>query len=95
MEHDPILEAALSAEDGLPLYLQLSSLIRRCISSGLLKPGDQLPSESELCRHFEISRSTVRQALKELEEQGLILRRQGLGSFVAEPKLLSRSLPHR
>ena len=91
MERDPILEAALSAEDGLPLYLQLSSLFRRCISSGLLKPGDQLPSESELCRHFEISRSTVRQALKELEEQGLILRRQGLGSFVAEPKLYRRS----
>ncbi len=91
MEHDPILEATLSAEDGLPLYLQLASLIRRCISSGLLKPGDQLPSELELCRHFAISRSTVRQALGELEEQGLILRRQGLGSFAAEPKLYRRS----
>ena len=91
MERNPILDAALSAEDGLPLYLQLASLTRRCISSGLLKPGDQLPSEAELCRHFNISRSTVRQALKELEEQGLVLRRQGLGSFVAEPKLYRRS----
>ena len=91
MEHDPILEATFSAEDGLPLYLQLAALTRRCISSGLLKPGDQLPSEAELCRHFGISRSTVRQALGELEEQGLILRRQGRGSFVAEPKLYRRS----
>ena len=91
MDNNPILDAVLSADEGLPLYLQLSSLIRRCISSGLLKAGDQLPSEAELCGHFGISRSTVRQALKELEEQGLILRRQGLGSFVAEPKLYRRS----
>ena len=91
MDNHPIMDATLSADDSLPLYLQLASLIRRCISSGLLKPGDHLPSEAELCRHFTISRSTVRQALKELEEQGLILRRQGLGSFVAEPKLYRRS----
>ena len=91
MERDPILDATLSANDSIPLYLQLASLIRRCISSGLLKPGDHLPSEAELCQHFSISRSTVRQALGELDEQGLILRRQGLGSFVAEPKLYRRS----
>ena len=91
MEQNPILDATLSADDSIPLYLQLASLIRRCISSGLLKPGDQLPSEAELCQHFTISRSTVRQALKELDEQGLVLRRQGLGSFVAEPKLYRRS----
>ena len=91
MENHPILDASFSTDDSLPLYLQLASLIRRCISSGLLKPGDQRPSEAELCRHFEISCSTVRQALKELEEQGLITRRQGLGSFVAEPKLYRRS----
>ena len=91
MEQNPILEASLSEDDRLPLYLQLSSLIRRCISSGLLKPGDLLPSEAELCTRFGISRSTVRQALGELEEQGLILRRQGRGSFVAEPKLHRRS----
>ncbi len=91
MDTNPILDAVFSADDGLPLYLQLSSLIRRCIASGLVKPGDQLPSEAELCKHFAISRSTVRQALKELEEQGLILRRQGMGSFVAEPKLYRRT----
>lgn len=91
MEHDPILEATLSAEDGLPLYLQLAALTRRCISSGLLKPGDQLPSEAELCRHFGISRSTVRQAIGELEEEGLVIRHQGKGTFIAEPKLHRRS----
>ena len=91
LEQNPILEANLSAEDSIPLYLQLASLIRRCISSGLLKAGDQLPSETELCQRFAISRSTVRQALREVDEQGLIRRQQGRGSFVAEPKLYRRS----
>ncbi len=91
MARNPVLEASLSAEDSFPLYLQLASLIRRCISSGLLKPGDQLPSEAELCQHFSVSRSTVRLALKEVDEQGLIRRKQGRGSFVAEPKLFRRS----
>ncbi len=91
MELNPILETRLSEEGSLPLYLQLASLIRRCISSGLLRPGDQLPSEAELCRHFAVSRSTVRQALNEVDEQGLIRRQQGRGSFVAEPKLYRRS----
>lgn len=91
MERNPILEATLSAESSIPLYFQLASLIRRVISAGMLKPGELLPSEAELCQAFSISRSTVRQALGELEEQGLILRRQGKGSFVAEPKLYRRS----
>ena len=91
MEQNPILIASLSADNNIPLYFQLESLIRRCISAGLLKPGDMLPSESEMCRVFGISRTTVRQAVGELEEEGLVLRHQGKGTFVAEPKLHRRS----
>ena len=91
MERNPILNAALSSEHDVPLYYQLESLIRRCISAGLLKPGDTLPSEMELCQTFSISRSTVRQAIGRLEEEGLVRRHQGKGSFVAEPKLHRRS----
>lgn len=91
MEGNPILSAKLSAEHNVPLYYQLESLIRRCISSGLLKPGDTLPSEMELCQTFNISRSTVRQAVGRLEEEGLVQRHQGKGSFVAEPKLHRRT----
>lgn len=90
MANNPILDAKLSGEHSIPLYFQLESLIRRCISSGLLKPGDTLPSEMELCQSFSISRSTVRQAIGGLEEEGLVTRHQGKGTFVAEPKLHRR-----
>ena len=88
---NPILNANLSTDSNIPLYFQLEALIKRCISAGLLKAGDMLPSESELCRAFGISRTTVRQAIGELEEEGLVLRHRGKGSFVAEPKLHRRS----
>lgn len=91
MEANPILSANLSQDNNIPLYFQLENLIKRCISSGLVKPGDLLPSEAELCRSFGISRSTVRQAIGELEEEGLVIRHQGKGTFIAEPKLHRRS----
>ena len=91
MEENPILSANLSQDNNIPLYFQLENLIKRCISSGLVKPGDTLPSEAELCRSFGISRSTVRQAIGELEEEGLVIRHQGKGTFIAEPKLHRRS----
>ena len=91
MDTNPILNANLSADNNIPLYFQLESLIKRCISSGLIKAGDMLPSEAELCKAFSISRTTVRQAIGELEEEGLVLRHQGKGTFVAEPKLHRRS----
>ena len=73
METNPILSANLSQEGNTPLYFQLETLIKRCISSGLVKAGDLLPSEAEFCRCFGISRSTVRQAIGELEEEGLVI----------------------
>ena len=91
MEDHPILSANLSQDNNTPLYFQLETLIKRCISSGLVKPGDLLPSEAEFCRTFGISRSTVRQAVGELEEEGLVIRHQGKGTFIAEPKLHRRS----
>jgi len=90
MANNPILEATLTAEHSIPLYYQLESLIRRCISAGLIKPGELLPSEMEMCQTFSISRSTVRQAIGGLEEEGLVTRHQGKGTFVAEPKLHRR-----
>lgn len=66
-----------------PLYLQLKDILASQIADGLLQPGDALPSERQLCEEFNISRSTVREALRELSDQGLIHTVSGRGAFVA------------
>ena len=71
-----------------PLYQQLSDLLRERIKSGIYGPLDRLPSEHELAREHSISRITARQALGELERNGLVFRLQGRGSFVARPTVV-------
>ena len=85
MEHHPILAAKLSLNSDIPLYAQLVGIIKGHISSGALAVGALMPSESELCRALDISRNTVRQAIGELEEEGLVVRKRGKGTFVADP----------
>ena len=70
-----------------PLYLSVASHLRDGISSEKWKPGDLLPSETQLCRDFGISRGTVVKALEVLISEGLARRRQGVGTFVARPAL--------
>jgi len=81
-------EGILEENGILPLYHQLTGVIKREIKIGSLKPGDKLPSEKELCEKYRISRTTVRQALLSLVNEGLLYRKQGKGTFVARPKLL-------
>jgi multiple sugar transport system substrate-binding protein len=66
----------------IPIYHQLKTLIRGQIESGLWRPGDRIPTEQELCQLYDISRAPVRQALKELAQEGVLIRRPGLGTFV-------------
>jgi len=68
----------------IPLYYQLENLLREKILSGTFAAGGRLPTESELIQQYGISRITVRQALTSLADEGLIERRQGRGTFVAE-----------
>ncbi|MCS7178151.1 MAG: extracellular solute-binding protein [Anaerolineae bacterium] len=79
----------IERDSPVPLYHQLKTLIREQIESGLWRPGDRIPTEEELCRIYGISRSPVRQALKELVYEGVLVRRPGAGTFVSE------SPPHR
>ena len=65
------------------LYEQLVNKIESQIADGILQQGDKLPSENALAKENNISRVTVRQALKLLSEMGLIETRKGIGSFVA------------
>ncbi|MGI9254866.1 MAG: GntR family transcriptional regulator [Thermomicrobiales bacterium] len=69
-----------------PLYRQLATVLRRSIASGEARPGDRLPSESQLIGSYAVSRITVRQALAELEREGLVERSAGRGTFVREPR---------
>jgi GntR family transcriptional regulator len=87
VETNPVLLSSLSLDSDIPLYSQLVSIVKRNITAGTLSPGQLLPSEAELCKTFEISRSTVRQAIGALEAEGLVVRKQGRGTFVAEPKM--------
>ena len=92
MERNPILTAKLSLSSDIPLYTQLVGIIKRHISSGALAVGELLPSEAELCRALDISRTTVRQAIGELEEEGLVVRKRGKGTFVADPSTNRRGV---
>lgn len=87
MSKSPILLNKLSLDSDVPLYAQLVGIVKRNISAGTLSAGDLLPSETELCKAFDISRSTVRQAIGALEGEGMVVRKQGRGTFVSEPKL--------
>jgi len=77
----------LSRSSPVPIYYQLAEALREQIESGALKPHERLLSERELSESYNISRMTARQALSKLEVAGYIYRRQGSGSFVAEPKI--------
>ena len=70
----------------VPLYYQLSELLREQIESGDLKAGDLAPSEYALCKKYNLSRNTVKQAVTKLVSEGLLYRHQGKGTFVAEKK---------
>lgn len=87
MDKSPVLQSCLAADSRVPLYYQLVGIIKRNITGGILKPGDLLPSEAEICEAYRISRSTVRQAFSSLEAEGLVYRRRGKGTYIASPKL--------
>ena len=71
-------------EGPLPLYYQIKNIVKSRILSGELKQHDCLPSETELCKEYNVSRGTLRQALSELIREGLIYRARGKGTFVAD-----------
>ena len=79
----PTTQAPLRA-DQRPLYAQASEALRTLVQCGEYAPGDRLPSEIELSQRLGISRPTLREALRHLEQEGSIVRRHGVGTFVAE-----------
>jgi GntR family transcriptional regulator, arabinose operon transcriptional repressor len=66
-----------------PIYVSIKNRIREEIAQGVLKPGDRVPSELQLATELGVSRTQTRQALRDLEMEGYLLRAPGRGSFVA------------
>jgi GntR family transcriptional regulator len=66
-----------------PLYAQIKSLMMRSLEAGEWRPGQAIPSETELASRFGVSQGTVRKALDVLSAENLVVRRQGKGTFVA------------
>ncbi len=79
--------SALERSNPLPLYYQLKEVLRQQIRAGHLAPNTAIPSEPELVSRYHVSRATVRQALTELVNEGLIYRLHGKGTFVCEPRV--------
>ena len=69
-----------------PFYEKVKQAIGEKIHSGVWRPHDRIPSEAELVAQFGFSRMTINRALRELTDEGLLVRLQGVGTFVAEPK---------
>ena len=70
----------------VPFYAKVKQAISKNISTGVWRPHDRIPSEAELVAQFGFSRMTINRALRELTDEGLLVRLQGVGTFVAEPK---------
>ena len=69
----------------VPLYRQLARSVEKKIQDGSFPEGSRIPSEQELMRRFGLSRITVRQAMEDLFQRSIIVRKQGLGTFVQKP----------
>ena len=67
----------------VPLYYQVFQILQKEIESGKYRPGEKIPTEMELQDRFELSRATVRKALSELEQMGILIRRRSKGTIVS------------
>ena len=73
-----------SLDENQPLFLQIAQIILDEIVEGHLKEGQQLPSENELSRFYNINRATVRKGLQTLVDEDFIYKQRGIGMFVRE-----------
>jgi GntR family transcriptional regulator len=91
----PILdhENTLDRNSVVPLYHQLYEVLRKQIDAGVWKPGDMIPPESELKKLYGVSQITIRQALNNLVEHGVIYRQRGKGTFISQ-RMITSNLTH-
>jgi GntR family transcriptional regulator len=78
-----MIEFHLETRSGVPTYLQLVQQVRQAVRLGILRPGDQLPTVKEVVEQLTINPNTVLRAYRELDLEGLVEGRRGVGTFVA------------
>ena len=80
-------QRTLDIDTGIPLYYQIKEIIMQQISSGYYKPSDLIPPEENLAKEFNVSQGTVRRAMSDLVNAGVLYRRSGFGTVVRAKKL--------
>lgn len=83
------------ADHASPRYAIIKQSISDAVRDGRLRSGDRVPSEAELVDQFNVSRMTANRALRELQAAGVIVRRPGIGSFIAEPRPIGQMIEIR
>jgi GntR family transcriptional regulator len=78
-----MIEFHLETRSGVPTYLQLVQQVRQAVRLGILHPGDQLPTVKEVVEKLTINPNTVLRAYRELDLEGLVEGRRGVGTFIA------------
>ena len=74
---------SINPKSAIPIYMQIMEQVRRHVASGVLAPGDQLPSVRELAAQLLINPNTAARVYRDLERDGLLETRRGLGTFIA------------
>ncbi|MDA1477004.1 GntR family transcriptional regulator [Bacillus changyiensis] len=77
----------IKKDSHIPIYYQIETEIKKLVESANLKPGDLIPSEREFAETYGVSRMTVRQAVNNLVNEGILVRQRGKGTFIAKPKI--------
>ena len=78
------MDITISVADGVPIYRQIANQIRYMVASALLQPGEELPPIRTLAQQLRVTPNTVVKAYDELESAGILRKRRGAGTFVAE-----------
>ncbi len=78
------MQIHLSPGDGMPVYKQIISQVKYMLGAGRLRPGDEMPSVRALARQLLVNPNTVARAYRDLESMGLLISRQGVGTYVTD-----------
>jgi GntR family transcriptional regulator len=90
----PVLEFRINPRGGLSPYLQLVQQVKHALRLGVLREGDQLPTVKEVVAQVAINPNTVLKAYRELEHEGLVRARPGVGTFIARTLVDSSLAAH-